>query len=104
MIDIDNLKADREAGTPGPWVLEYPDATWGIVPGSKRGYIFMSCFFEKGDGHDVRNARRIARVPDLETAVIAAEALADAVTGYSDQSTMPDQIGEALAAYREVTK
>ena len=67
MIDIDELKRDRAAGTQGPWVhnvmcedvgdpyLDYVSGNGRVVAGETTE----------------TDARRIARVPDLEAAYIA---------------------------------
>ena len=71
MIDMKALLADREAGTPGPW--EYDADTDSVLT---------------ADGYEVcwdateTNARRIARVPDLEQALIDARAALIAVKDY----------------------
>jgi len=79
MIDIDAIKADREAGTPGPWEAELffkaknndgsLHESWKIarVQRSVYGTILPE------------DARRIARVPDLEDAVIASKEREDAL-------------------------
>jgi len=79
MINIDAIKADREAGTPGPW-----EQDGRPIEGRRKkdGRIVTVCMMIDFDayGNDVidlvssednANARRIARVPELENAVIA---------------------------------
>jgi hypothetical protein len=103
MIDLDEMKRDMEAGTPGPWAakplggcstvlaLTMPprndrrsEVSYGYRDsnGFCVGYPFLDaknetrmdfvCF-----GHD--DARRIARVPDMEAAIIALTAEAEAL-------------------------
>lgn len=86
MIDIEQLRADMEAGTGGPWHYR-PQAfdDWGYVRGPDRGdgwgpFICQakaptSEEFEnecRRTGQDPwgPNARRIARLPDLEQAYL----------------------------------
>ena len=85
-IDIKQIKADREAGTDGPWHV--PDQTWsrhltvevsgdGLIPcpGSHGAMSYTNDICSMGWGAETpiwsANARRIARVPDLEAQVIA---------------------------------
>jgi len=70
MINIEAIKADREAGTPGDWysaengdVLSNYDESFDVV-------------VAKVFGPDIR---RIARVPELEDAVIASKEREDAL-------------------------
>jgi len=85
MVDIDAIKADREAGTPGPWSVFVDDSgdKWTGWPLSvncdsiddktvvRTGGFWPYEWDAKTSQHEaVANARRIARVPDLENAVI----------------------------------
>lgn len=100
MIDIEQLKADREAGTDGPW---WTDAEYshkeagcaiiaartdaGPLPGNPtRGMVAWSSeLLEERASICETNARRIARLPELEAAYtevvakldMAVEALGD---------------------------
>ena len=68
---IDDIRRDREAGTPGPWVydkyssLKSPNglavSVWGLG-------ISHSC----RDADTEANARRFSRVPQMEDALLAA--------------------------------
>lgn len=80
-IDIAALVADREAGTQGPWVVhEEPEEQIDIcaadrpvgrfVPIMSRGMGYN----DNVDDESRANARRIARVPDMEAALIAQDA------------------------------
>ena len=71
--EIEQMKADIEAGTPGPWVRDCWDIL-GKAPGT--GAVAEVC---KPNGDDDTfwrsaepdaNARRIARVPELEAEVL----------------------------------
>lgn len=130
---IEQIEADRDAGTPGPW--QVPDQTWRrnltveicddmLIPcpgsGGAMSYTDTVCTLE-WNGTDVwhSNARRIARVPDMEAriradaeVIKAAEALAEAVTR---EREMPCQdidmqlreiqaVDEAVAAFRQAIR
>lgn len=83
MIDLEQLKADREAGTDGPWLYR-PDKfdDWGIVKNSKHYVICQArdpeiCSAKELNEHRRAKtdpwgsyARRIARLPELEAAYI----------------------------------
>lgn len=98
---IDDIKRDREAGTKGPWELRSfqsgtvqvmirewqdgkPDPTRdGSMYGYHSAYMTMYNIGWQDEGAIYRekraNASRIARVPDMEAALLAAEELEDAV-------------------------
>ena len=73
-LDIEQIKRDRQAGTPGPWrekplayccveavAVKFAVASAGVASDNTRDLV----------PEQEANARRIARVPDLEAAVIA---------------------------------
>ena len=108
-MNIEQLRADMEAGTQGDW-----DIHNGM---SSRPLEVAGCYFahfsnySDSPPHRAANARRIARVPQLERIALAAEALAKIV----DDSCIPnaemdedtyliDTLTKALAAYREATQ
>lgn len=69
-IILEKLIEDREAGTLGPWVWNDEEGYYTLSPG-----IFISDSPDGtpwGDNIDRANARRIARLPDLEEAYIEA--------------------------------
>lgn len=115
MTMIDDIKRDREAGTPGPWKatrntafweIEVPEAWGQVEPGVLPYSIGDVCASDPGDtkGLQELNARRIARVPDMEAALIAADELATRVQQQQDGWPMrTDYITDALAAYRKAT-
>lgn len=98
---IDQIKADREAGTPGPWKpcnMVHADRGDQMTPeeigeyvansvrmGDLSRFLFVSGKHSDGGDCDVchtgngprgpANTRRIARVPDMEAALLAAEGL-----------------------------
>lgn len=101
MTLIEQIKADRGAGTAGPWVIDD-----GYITTIK--YFIAVCSVSGGVPAD---KRRIARVPDMEEALLAADELAKAV---DHERNMPCQdidmqlraiasVNDALAAYRKAT-
>lgn len=90
-IDIEQLRADMKAGTPGPW--RHGKAYRSVVSDSLSGYDDAENLRAYG-GHLIcesvqdHNLRRIARLPDLEAEYLrlreAADALADAVAVASE--------------------
>jgi hypothetical protein len=82
--DVAALQADMAAGTPGPWVAETLRTSCGVChkigpwPHKWRyGETMHACIYDDypspSEGTDtmLANARRIARLPDLEAAYIA---------------------------------
>lgn len=97
---IDEIKRDREAGTPGPWALqkaevsETPFDWWihcdgfgalGYRTGNKSRHNGVTSW-----GHRIEDARRIARVPDMEAALLAAEELAEALKEVAAMPAPPE--------------
>jgi hypothetical protein len=86
MIDLDEMKRDMEAGTQGPWVSgHYEDIAEEIeVQTAESEYVASidcdGCFDGKIAKCILVNARRIARVPDMEAAIIAQAATIEALT------------------------
>lgn len=75
MIDLEQLKADVAAGTPGDWELRENSTEPGYYYISGRGAMVVT-LTEDNSGNSMfdmsdPDARRIARVPELEAAVIA---------------------------------
>ena len=66
--EIEKMKADIEAGTPGPWSVDNEgDVTAAL------GYVVADMLAPEGiaaSAADTANARRIARVPQLEAEVL----------------------------------
>ena len=82
MTLIDKIRKDREAGTPGPWrvhnceslgerCLNFYQEIWNDETDI---LVTTEVTRAHNDGGKV-NMRRIARVPDMEAALIAAEEL-----------------------------
>ena len=124
MTMIEDIKLDREAGTDGPW--EYTPPTQGDKYDAYEGllgnlYGGSKCICDFGDNEAYCNtsgippidedARRIARVPDMEAALIAAEELARDVAEFQRRVSIGEirskktqsAFAKSLAAYREAT-
>jgi hypothetical protein len=89
MTLIDDIKRDREAGTPD---LAAAYCDWGLYSANQ---VFADC-------------ARQARVPDMEAALIAADELARAIdkeelTAMKWAVSISDEVQKALAAYRKAT-
>lgn len=97
---IAEIKRDREAGTRGPWVGSV-DGENLLVQSIDQDPV---CFVGKYNGPDMKaDTSRIARVPDLERIVLAAEELAEAALEchpYVEELRCGDRMRDALAAYR----
>lgn len=74
MTLIDDIKRDREAGTPGPWFFHRDELMHEVHP--MGSYDLIGIFTQDDTGNtwqaDEGNARRIARVPAMEEALLAA--------------------------------
>lgn len=116
---LDHIKADREAGTPGPWAYEAHGDTmqYGVGVCHALSDIEMAFPLSGQVDSDVMvtdpvcvevncqtNARRIARVPDIETALLAAGELADAtaedLASWPKHMVQDTRLANALAAFR----
>jgi len=92
---IDQIKADREAGTRGPWAQSRYE--FGRIVGPRSAVA--DCYGRfSGIWTNVveANARRIARVPDMEAALIAAGLLLPNMN-----CKTVDNAETALAAFRK---
>lgn len=115
MSMIEDIKRDREAGTPGPWSAFTDDTAphTNIVSPVPH----TSCVFSLA-GRDKRHPDidRLCRVPDMEAALIAAEELADAAecirhwhdamadgSGMVVSSEHVHKLREKVTAYRAAT-
>lgn len=118
---IEDIRKDREVGTPGPWVNETVRTSCGTChkvgpfPSARPEYKpdTHACLYDdyppgKGHPHLLANASRIARVPDMEAALLAAEELANSFEAYQnaavDHMDFQIEVEAALAAYREATQ
>lgn len=97
MSMIDDIRKDRERGTVGAWKrtkdsYEVADADGWYVCRSFSGPT---------------NARRIARVPDMEAALLAADELADAVSEWGAKGrtkATAAALNKAYGNYRAATE
>ena len=121
MSMIDDIKRDLEAGTQGPWI-QHKDTYSGSYEVKKAGpeknpfrqSVLLARVFRPTDlPNSHPDASRIARVPDLEAALIAAErmekfvALVDGSFGGGRVITFSDadiaECKEVLTAFRAAT-
>lgn len=107
----ESAKEVLKSSTPGPWVAEnYAHHTKIACVG---GFVIEDYGYEGlalarfNDVEDGANLHLMALAPDLARAVLAAEALADAVARRKDPgatySTIEIRLENALAAYRAAT-
>ena len=97
MTLIDKIKADREAGTAGPWEACATDDLSLFVCADNETHDPLIATINTVNPAD---ARRIANVPNMEAALLAADALGLAI----DDAASVDNAGvvaTALAAYRK---
>lgn len=72
---IDDIKRDREAGTPGPWRTgvwqgdDWPEKRWSVYKHPEGAAVCISPRY--ADHEDLTDARRIARVPDMEERILS---------------------------------
>ena len=114
MSIFDDIKRDREAGTPGPWCIPprpiFGDYCGSYVPTDWDGCGRLAVFHvTAGPKHAAPNARRISRAPQLERIALAAEALARLLSEpvRSDDGLYDfdqDSVDGALAAFREAAE
>ena len=124
MSMIDDIKRDHEAGTKGPW--EFGGSSCRVLAKFSNGSFWEIasaapvCFASDKDGALITaggdreaNARRIARVPDIEAALLAADELAVAadklarfafshMTG--GRQDLIDDVAALTRAYRKTTE
>ena len=105
---LEQIESDREAGTPGPWLI--PDkSSLGCIE-NQGGEIIAETYGigENCSGYDA-DARRIARVPEMEAILLeqaakleAAEAMAEALGQIAKEAwktkVNPDKIFDIAAA------
>ena len=109
-MNFEQLKADMEAGTQGDWVKDSGESLKVRNGSGSIAMIMQTHLNGRRTSQEVSaNARRIARVPQLERIALAAEALAEAALKYqrADFETVisaSDKLTNRLAAYREATK
>lgn len=126
MTLIDDIKKDMAKGTPGPWdeSLGYVHRNRALLPAAPdqtrlEGESWLDMRRRIQPQLDARNAeceantRRIARVPEMEVALLAAEELARSATSALNalehmegkgNSRASVDLRAALSAYREATK
>ena len=113
MSIFDEIKSDLENGTPGVWERT-PNgmgkglSEFGIQGRDDRRGICSTGGYEDGkDGtfeENKANARRIARLPDLERIALAAKELADATDRFMENGYELIPMMNALKAFRDATQ
>lgn len=108
MTLIDDIKRDRVAGTPGPWELHNAESFDGRatyrykeVWSQDLDVIAAEVYRAHGDGGK-ENMNRIARVPDMEAALLAADEFIKAALDIRGVYT-ETYLSAQLAAYRAAT-
>ena len=100
----DEIRKDREAGTPGHFDASDPgdygdyDGNCVVLLGDDRRRVVVL----GGDAEAVADARRFARVPDMEAVLLAAEELADAANKYQSSMRSYINIGSPQNAERSL--
>jgi len=98
MSIFDDIRKDREAGTPGPWGLSEAVHVWVMA-----GNLHVATIPRATDGDwSPANARRIARVPRLERIALAAEELAEAADWFRASTDAYMKNGGADNAERSI--
>lgn len=103
---LDDIRRDMAQGTPGPWNAarwqgdEWPENRWSV--GSFQGAVAISP--RHVDHDDLTDARRCARVPDMEKALLAAEELANTLDADMGTLAFSPATINALAAFRKATE
>lgn len=107
---LDDIRKDRDAGTDGPWFFHRDELLHERHPHGS--YTTIGSFDQDDTGNawqtDEANARRIARVTQMEAALLAADELAKAsenfilnlTQGDFTSTTRESRYEAALTAYR----
>lgn len=106
---INDIKRDREAGTPGPWMADGGDGEIFYNDGDVFPWVCCINFDNTPNAQALADCERIARVPDMEAALLAAEGLAFCVKALDDPAN-EEEANEiygamltALADFRKAT-
>ena len=93
--DIEQMERDREAGTEGPWWLGSDPSHYGTVSDVYGGFqggaslppLAISVGGDAGLQELEANARRIARVPDLEAEVLRLRGALESIANTPSEMT-----------------
>ena len=109
---LDDIRKDHDAGTDGPWFVNAGDSEWSSGITGMNGYavVWVSSRPDEGIQNDA-DAPRIARVPQMEAALLAADELAtdmmicignirDAAKTDPRWDGVADKLNARLTAYR----
>jgi len=88
---IEQIKADRDAGTPGPWADDKKthDQPYLSIKIGKKFHTVCTIWLDDAPIEDFNseqevNARRIARVPDMEARILADAKVIEAAKELAD--------------------
>ena len=116
---LDEIKKDMEKGTPGPWRVVIDDSGgrwsgWPLCieslsitdkPIARAGGQWPYDWDAKTSQHEAcADARRMARAPDMEEALMAAEKLVDTLDADMGRLAFSPATIKALAAFRAATE
>ena len=103
--EVAAMVADREAGTPGDWEVGFrkDGSAWLSIGGSEPGQAHSQgdIFFDAEYPRDTINARRIARVPQLEQWVL--DLSAQLTASEAARVGAEARVGELEAAMCEIS-
>lgn len=85
--EIEQMKADRAAGTPAPWAA-FEDEVTGIKASDGRVAVCtqITLMHRRFATEVAANARRIARVPDLEAEILRLREALDGIYTYANDT------------------
>ena len=105
---IDDIKSDRDLGTPGPWDNKgehTADTEFGVFAGAGRSICSTGGYSDGLAGtyfENCCNATRIARVPAMEEALLAAVDVVDELEHIMHMHTLTyDSATDAIIAFRK---
>ena len=100
---VAQMVADREAGTPGPWRIvrlassfDSRDSSFGISYGRSGNRLALVDGEGNSSSHNEPNARRIARLPDIEAAYLTLAA--ENATLRASEAAALERVAELEAA------
>ena len=106
MVDIEQMMSDRKQGTEGPWAVTgrpvFGHFQGRSDPSDWDGMGHLAVFsVTAGPSHAGPNARRIARVPDLENEVIRLRSVLDKIKIEVGTSTMAWSLADDAITQKE---
>ncbi|MBY6005410.1 hypothetical protein KUV62_15905 [Salipiger bermudensis] len=102
---IDEIRENAKKGTPGPWDYHIIKKVWRFgLTGMFSDVGDPAIVIDLHDGTADRTAARIAAVPRMEAALLAAEEIAESFAARLDGEGGTPHEYAALAAFREACK